>query len=89
MIAARCCRRRVLMELTGLGPDGKLGHEVEFAQELTYRLAGVISLAELFELGKDAVKSGFSLAKGHVGVVFALTLQTGVVLQKLFAIKGR
>jgi hypothetical protein len=77
------------MELTGLGPDRKLGHEVEFAQELTYRLAGVVSLAELFELGKDAIKSGFGLAYRHVRVVFALAFEARVVLEKLFPVERR
>ena len=77
------------MELTGLGPNRKLGHEVELAKELAYLLAGIITLAELFELREDAVECLLGLANGHVRVVLALAFETRMMFQEFFPVEGR
>jgi hypothetical protein len=76
------------MELTGLGPHGKLGDEVEFAQELTYHLAGVVSLAELFELRQDAIERFFGLADSHIRIILALAFETRMMFQEFFPVEG-
>ena len=68
------------MELTGIGPSGKLGDTVEFSKELTNRPAGILALAEKFDLCHQAGQRILRLADGHVRVVLALALEAGVVL---------
>ena len=77
------------MELTGLGPNRKLGNQVELTQEFADHLAGVIALAELFKLRKDPIERFFGLADGDVRVVLALAFETRVMLQEFFPVKGR
>lgn len=77
------------MELTGLGPNRKLGDEVELAKEFAYLLAGIITLAELFKLREDAVKCLLGLANGDVRVVLALPFETRMVLEKFLAVERR
>src|SRR5688572_17196518 len=89
VMAARCCRRRVLMELTGIGPHGELRHEVELPQELSDHLTGVVALAELLQLAQDTGQGLFGLTDGHIGIVLPLALEAGVVLQKLLPIELR
>jgi hypothetical protein len=71
VMAARCCRsrilmERILMELAGFGPHRQLCDDVELPKELSHHLAGIVSLAELFELRHDSRQRFFSLADGHV-----------------------
>lgn len=75
------------MELTGVGPHGELRHEVEFPQELSYHLAGVVTLTELFQLAQDAGQGIFGLTDGHIGIVLPLALEAGVMFQELLPIE--
>ena len=77
------------MELTGFGPDRKLGDEVKLAKKLAHHLAGIVSLAELFKLSQDPVEGFLGLADGHIRIVLALAFQAGVVLQKFLAVEVR
>lgn len=71
------------MELTGVCPGRKPGDAVELAEQFANHLAGIFALTELFDLRHEPTESVFSLRDGHVGVVFALTFETRVVLVKL------
>src|SRR6187399_1925197 len=50
LMAARCCRRRGLMELIGVGPGGEFRHEVELLKERGHHLTRIVALTELVEL---------------------------------------
>lgn len=75
------------MELVWVGPSGQLGDEIEFLQELTDHAAGVLALAELFELRHDARERVFGLGDRDVRVVLALALQARMVFQKFFTVE--
>jgi len=68
------------MELTGIGPSGELGDTVEFSKKLANGLAGILALAEKFDLCHQPGQRIFGLADGHVRVVLALAFEAGVVL---------
>jgi hypothetical protein len=67
------------MELTGVGPSGELGHAIEGSEEFANHLAGIFALAELLDLSHEPGQRIFGLSDGHLRVVLALALQTGVV----------
>jgi hypothetical protein len=72
------------MTLLRFRPSGKLGDDVELAEELAHHLAGVVSLAEDIEVGHDALDRLFGLGNRAIGVVLPLALETSTVFQKLF-----
>ena len=71
------------MELTGVGPGRKPGDTIEFAEELANHLAGIFALADLLDLRHQPGKRVFGLRDRNLGVILALTLETGVVLVEL------
>jgi hypothetical protein len=77
------------MELTGFGPHRQLCDDVELPKELPYHLAGIVSLAELFELRHDSRQRFFGLADGHVRIVLTLTLETRMMFKELLAVEIR
>ena len=77
------------MELTGIGPHREFGDDVELAEELTHHLAGVVALAELLEPRHDARQRLFGLTDGHIRVVLALPLETGVMFEKFLSVEVR
>lgn len=73
------------MELSGIGPGGKLRDEIELSQQLAHHLTGVIALAQLFDLTHDARQRVFRLGNGRVRVVLALALETRMMLAQLLS----
>ncbi len=67
------------MELTGIGPSGELGHAVESSEEFANHLAGILTLANIVDLGHQTGQRVLGLADGHIRVVLALTLEAGVM----------
>lgn len=70
------------MELSGICPGGQLGDEVELAQQLAHHLAGIVALAQPFELAHDPRQGIFRLTDRHVRVVLTLPLEARVVFAK-------
>lgn len=68
------------MELSGVGPGGELGDEIELAKQLAHHLAGVVAFAQLLELSHDARQGFFRLSDGPIRVVLTLAFQAVVML---------
>lgn len=71
------------MKLAGIGPSGELGYEVELAKQLAHHLAGVVALAELFELAHDAREGLFRLRNGTIRIVLTLAFETLMMFEEL------
>jgi hypothetical protein len=75
------------MELVRVGPSGQLGDQIELLEEFAHHVARVVALAQLLELSHDSRQGIFGPRDGHLGIVFALPFEAGVMLEKLFAIE--
>ena len=73
------------MQLTGFGPGGEFGHDVELAKELADELARVVALAELLHLLEDSRERVLGLRDRAFRVVLTLTFEALMVFEKLFA----
>ena len=73
------------MQLTGFGPGGEFGDDVELAQELADELAGVVALTELLHLLEDSRERILGLRDGAFRVVLTLTFEALMMFEKLFA----
>jgi len=75
------------MKLTGFGPLGKLGHDVELSKQLTEGLTRIVAFAQRFHLFKNSRQRVLGLVNRPRRVILALTLQTLMMLEKFFAVK--
>jgi hypothetical protein len=73
------------MKLTGFGPGGEFGHDVELAKQLANELAGIFALTQLLHLLEDSRERVFGLRDGAFRVVLTLSFKALVMLTKLFA----
>ena len=71
------------MEGFWFGPGRELGHGIDLSEHSPNHFTGIVSLTEPFNLGHRSRKRVFSLRDGDVRKVFALLLQTMVMLEKL------
>ena len=77
------------MEVPGFGVCGEVGDEVELSKELFDDLAGVVALTQLIDLRHHTGEHAFGLFDGGVRKVFALLLETPVMLCEFLAKEGR
>ena len=75
------------MKLLWVGPRRKAGHDVILPEQLADHLIGVRLRAKLFQSTEDAFNSAIRIRDGPLGVVLALSRQTGAVLEELFAVE--
>lgn len=75
------------MKLTGFGPLGELGDNIELAEKLTDHLTRIVALAERFHLLQNSRQRVLGLVNRPRRVVLALTLQTLMMFEEFFAIE--
>jgi hypothetical protein len=73
------------MNVLGFSPSGELGDKVELPEQLPHHLTGIVAPTEGVEVGHDPLDGVLGLRDGDIRVVLALTLQTPVMLEELFA----
>jgi len=72
------------MKLTGVGPSGELGDQIELAEQLAHHLARIVALTELLELPHDARERFLSLQNRDLGVVLPLSFEALMMFEELF-----
>lgn len=68
------------MELTGIGPGGEFGDEIEFSEQFTHHLTGILPLTQLLELTHDARERILGLRDRDIRVILALPFEARMVL---------
>ena len=74
-----------LVKLSGFGPGGEFRDDVELAEQLANKLAGILALTQLLELLEDASERFLGLGNRPFRVVLALAFKALVMLAELLA----
>jgi len=77
------------VNLSGVGPGGKTGDDVELAEKLADDLVGVTFGAETIELRHHLGERFLDVGDGALGVVLALLIEAAFALGKFFAVEIR
>ena len=77
------------VDLAGIGPGKKPGHDVELLEKAADDLVGVGLGAEAIDLRHDAGERPLDVADGAFRVVLALLIETALTLDEFFAIERR
>ena len=73
--------------MSGIGPGGKTGDDVELSQEAADNLVGVVFSAEAVELSDDFQQCLLDIVDGAFRIELALLLKTPLALEELFSIE--
>jgi hypothetical protein len=73
--------------VSGIGPGGKSGDDVELSEEFADDLVSVVFGAEPVELSDDFQKSLLDIVYRSLGEELALLFETALTLQKFFAVE--
>lgn len=76
------------MNLSGIRPDGQVGHGVELLEETTNDLVGIIAGAQSIELCHHPGEHGLRLTDGTLGVTLTLLIEAPLTLDEFFAVEG-
>jgi len=77
------------VNVSGIGPGGKTGDDVELAKKAADNLIGITFRAEPIELRHHLRERLLHIGDGAVGKVLTLLLQAAFALGKFFAIEIR
>ena len=75
------------VDVSGIGPGGKPGDDVELSEEFADHFVGVVFGAEPVELTYDFQKRLLHIVNRPFGEELALLLETALTFQKFFAVE--
>ena len=73
--------------MSGIGPGGKSGYDVELSEEFADDLVSVVFGAEPVELADDFQERSLDIVNRPFREELALLLETALTFQKLFAVE--
>jgi hypothetical protein len=75
------------VDVPGIGPTLRAGHDIELGEEAADNLVGVGSRAEVIELVEDFAERLFDVADSPFRVVLTLLLEAALTFEELFAVE--
>ena len=77
------------MSLSGIRPDGQVGHGIELLEETANYLVSVIVGAQSIEIRHHPGECCLRLTNGTLGITLALLIEASLALDKFFSVEGR
>ena len=81
-------KKKVSVDLAGIGPGHEPGDDVELPKEAAHDLVGVSLCTQPIELRHDPRERPLHVADGALRVVLTLLFEAALALHELFAIEG-
>ena len=75
------------MSLSGIRPDGQVGHGIELLEKTTNYLVSVIAGAQSIEVGHYPGERRLRLTDGALGITLALLIEASLALDEFFSVE--